>query len=82
MARNRRLNDLKNNDPGVASGGALGALGVLPTSGRYVLVSTAGNIVGQLLEDSSNVTYIVPVGMWPLAFKSITSATAVGFVIL
>lgn len=83
MAQNKRMATSYNvADPGVANGGALGALGVLPIPGRFVLVSTAGNIVGQLLEDTGDVTYLVPVGMTPLAFKSITSATAVGFVIL
>jgi hypothetical protein len=83
MAQNKRMATTMNPlDPGVANGGALGALGVLAIPGRYVLIGTAGNIVGQMLEDTGDVTYVFPVGMWPAAFKSVTSATAAGFIIL
>lgn len=83
MAQNKRMATSYNvADPGVANGGALGALGLLATPGRFVCIGTAGNIVGQLIEDTVDVTYVLPVGVWPLAFKSVTSATAAGFIIL
>lgn len=81
MATNRRFlaAPLSPQDPAVKTVQAIGAGSNL--DGRAVLVSTAGDIVGQLIEDTADQTYTVPVGIWPLAFKSITSATAVGKVL-
>lgn len=86
MAQNRRMTagingSASSTDPGVAFGGDIAA-GVLAIHSRAVLVGTAGNIVGQLVEDSADHTYPVPTGLTPLAFKSVTSATAVGVFIL
>lgn len=69
-------------DPGVAYGGSIATPGTLAIPSRAVLIGTAGNIVGQLVEDTADQTYTVPVGLWSLAFKSVTSATAVGVFIL
>lgn len=66
-------------DPATKFVATIGAASNL--DGRAVLVSTAGNIVGQLVDDTADQTYPVPVGLTPLAFKSITSATAVGVVL-
>lgn len=60
---------------------AIGA-GVLATTGRGLHVTTAGNIVGQLTGETVDVTENFEVGMFPHNFKSITSATAVGFILL
>jgi hypothetical protein len=49
-----------------------------------ILVGVAGNIVGKLLEDTSDITYPVTAGMNPLRFKTITESgtTATGLVVV
>lgn len=41
-----------------------------------LVVGTAGTVVGQLLDDEEDVSFKLAAGMWPLAFKSITSGPA------
>lgn len=57
-----------------------GSAQALSTSGRAIHIKTAGNIVGQLLEESVDVTEDYEIGWHCVAFKSITSSTAVGFI--
>lgn len=82
---NSRMTTPCGDDPGVGPGIILtgGALASLSggTHGRYVCISTAGNIVGQLYGETVDQTYVIPVGVWPMAFKSVTSSTAVGFIL-
>ncbi len=76
------INENENkNDPSNAARGPSVALGAatLAKDSRYVLVGTAGNIVGRLVGDTGDVTYPVPVGLHKMAFRTCTSATAVGF---
>lgn len=49
-----------------------------------ILVGVAGNIVGKLLDDASDITYPVQAGMNPLRFLSITESgtTATGLVVV
>ncbi len=56
-----------------------GALALDPT-GRAIHIATAGTITGKLLEETADVTETYEVGWHPVAFKSITSSTATGFV--
>lgn len=53
-------------------------------SATGILVGVAGNVVGQQLDDTGDITYPLPAGVSPLRFKSITQAgtTATGLVIL
>jgi len=60
-------------DPGVAGVAISGSAQTFNPTGRAILVETAGSVTGKLIQDSSDVTYTLPVGLWPLAFKSITS---------
>ncbi len=60
---------------------AIGAVNLAEDS-RWVLIGTAGNIVGRLVGDTADVTYVIPVGLWKMAFRSVTSATAVGFFLI
>lgn len=78
MAQNRRLGagTISSVDPGVAGVAITGAAQTLDPHGRAILVETAGSITGRLVEDSADVTYTLPVGLWPLAFKSITSVSS------
>lgn len=77
--RNENKNDPNNSARGPSV--AIGA-GTLPEDSRYVLIGTAGNIVGRLVGDTGDVTYVLPVGLHKMAFRSVTSATAVGFFLI
>jgi hypothetical protein len=84
MALNKRMTGLDTpNDPGVGPGLILtgGAQTVDPTS-RWIVVSTAGTITGQLVGDTVDVAYVLPVGVWKMAFKSVTSTTSLVGVLL
>jgi hypothetical protein len=50
---------------------------------RGVYIVGAGNIIGKLLEDTADRTFsgLVAGTVYPFAIKSITSATATGFVL-
>ncbi len=78
MALNRRTKHSPSAaiDPAVGSVAISGSAQTLNPTGRFILVSTAGTITGRLLDDSSDVTYILTVGIWPLAFKTITSVSS------
>ncbi len=56
-----------------------GALTLDPT-GRGLHVSTAGTITGKLLDDTADLTETYEVGWHPVAYRTITSSTAVGFI--
>ena len=56
-----------------------GGAQTLDPTARAVHITTAGNIVGKLLEESADVTETFEVGWHPCAFKTVTSATAAGF---
>lgn len=77
--KNENCNDTSNSARGPSV--AIGA-GTLAEDSRYVLVGTAGNIVGKLVGDTADVTYVLPVGLHKMAFRSVTSATAVGFFLM
>jgi hypothetical protein len=73
---NVRMTSQDNSDPGVGPGVVLaGGAQVFDPPGRYIIVSTAGTITGQLLGDTADVAYVLPVGVHKLAFKSKTSVT-------
>lgn len=80
MAQNSRMSaGLYPSDPAVGPGVVITAATsnlVLNPHGRYVVVSTAGTITGQLVGDTGDVAYVLPVGVHPLSFKSITSVTS------
>lgn len=63
-------------DPGVAGVAITGSAQTFDPCGRAILVETAGSVTGKLVEDSADVTYTLPVGLWPLAFRSITSVSS------
>jgi len=77
MATNRRMNVTDTNDSGTGPGQIVVAgAQVFDPPGRYIIVSTAGTITGQLIEDTADVIYVLPVGVHKLAFKSATSSSA------
>jgi hypothetical protein len=76
---NRRMAAPAATDPSVKRIAITGSAQSLDPSSRAVHITTAGNIVGKLLEESADVTETFEVGWHILAFKSVTSATAVGF---
>lgn len=61
---------------------AIGALTLNPPC-RAVYITGNGNIVGKLIGDSSDSTFsgLLTGAVYKFAFKSITSATATGFVL-
>ena len=67
---------------GAVKSTAISATTYDPT-GRGIYVTGAGEIVGKLLEDSADRTFsgLIVGTIYPLCFKSITSATATGFVL-
>jgi len=69
-------------DPGVGPGVVItGSAQTFDPPSRYVVVSTAGTITGRLQGDGADVAYVLPVGQFKMAFKSITSTTTlVGFI--
>lgn len=69
-------------DPGVGGVVITGSAQTFSPTGRWIIVSTAGSITGKLLEDAADVVYILPVGQWRMAFKSITSVTTLVGVVL
>lgn len=69
-------------DPAVAGVAITGAAQTFSPTGRAILVSTAGSFVGKLVKDSADVTYTLPVGIWPLAVRSITSVSSLAGVVL
>lgn len=77
MSLNKRLaTNSSPQDPAVGPGLVLtgGAQTVDPPS-RYIIVSTAGTITGRLRDDTGDVAYVLPVGVWPMEFISVTSTT-------
>lgn len=72
---NRRMaaGTLSSVDPGVKGVVITGGAQTFSPTGRAILVETAGSVTGQLLEDTADLTYTFTAGMWPVAFKSITS---------
>ncbi len=69
-------------DPAVGGVAITGSAQTFSPSGRGILVSTAGSFTGKLIRDTADVTYTLPVGLWPLAVKSITSVSSLAGVIL
>lgn len=78
--RNENCNDTSNSARGPSVAIANGI--TLTEDSRYVLVGTAGNIVGKLVGDAADVTYVLPVGLHKMAFRSVTTATAAGFFLM
>ena len=67
-------------DPGVGPGVVLANGITLTPPARYVTVSTAGTITGQVVGDTADVAYVLPVGQHKMALKSVTTLTTlVGF---
>lgn len=81
-SNNKRLNAISADDPGVAGVVITGSAQTLAIAGRAILVGVAGSITGRLVEDTADVVYPIPVGLWPLAFKSITSVSSLTGVII
>ncbi len=73
MSVNKRMNELAGGDPGVGPGVVVANAQTYDPPGRFIIVSTAGTITGQLVGDTGDVAYVLPVGVWPLAFKSCTT---------
>lgn len=83
MSMNRRMNEITPNDPGVKGVAITGSAQAFDPTGRAILVETAGTVTGRLIEDTADLAYVLPVGLHPLAFKSVTSVTGlVGKIIL
>lgn len=85
MALNKRMaaTNSRASDPGVAGVVITGATQTFDPTGRWILVTTAGSFTGRLVEDVADVVYALPVGLHPLAVRSITSvSTLAGVVIL
>lgn len=72
---NRRMQTIAADDPGVGPGTVVANGLTFNPPGRYIIVSTGGTILGQLVEDTADVAYVLPPGVWPLAFKSCTTVT-------
>lgn len=66
-------------DPSVSRTAISGGAQTLNPTARAVHVTTAGNIVGKLIGETADVTETFEVGWHPCAFRTVTSATAVGF---
>jgi hypothetical protein len=77
----KRQNTLLN--IGAVRSTAIAAATTYDPTGRGVYITGAGNIVGKLLEDTADRTFagLVAGQQYALCFKSITSATATGFVL-
>lgn len=60
-----------------------GAAQTLDPPGRGVLILATGNIVGKLIEDTTDRTFsgFIAGGEYDLCFKTITSATATGWIL-
>lgn len=52
--------------------------------GRALIVGTAGNITGRLVDDTADTVFPLPAGIHPMRFKLIkaTGTTATGLVVL
>lgn len=66
-------------DPSTKRTAISGGAQTLDPTARGVHVTTAGNIVGKLIEETVDITENFEVGWHPCAFRTVTSATAVGF---
>lgn len=66
-------------DPSVKRTAISGSAQTLNPTARGVHIKTAGEIVGKLIGETQDVTEYFEVGWHPCAFKTVTSATAVGF---
>lgn len=78
MATNRRMNVTDTNDSGVGPGQVVVAgAQTFDPPGRWIIVSTAGTITGQLVEDTADVAYVLPIGVHKLAFKSASSTATI-----
>lgn len=80
---NQRMNELTPSDPAIGAVAITGSTQNLATSARGLLITTTGNIAFTM-QDGSSVTWnSIPVGVYPLTVKSITTgATAAGYVLL
>jgi hypothetical protein len=58
------------------------APGVLATTGRGLFITTAGAITFVMQDGSTMALASIPVGVYNFTVRSITSAAAVGFVLL
>ncbi len=79
---NDRMTAQTPTDPAVAGVAITGSAQTFSPTGRAILVTTAGTVTGKLIRDTADVAYILPVGIWPLAFRSITSVSSLAGVIL
>jgi hypothetical protein len=79
---NTRMTNMTPTDPAVAGVAITGSAQTFNPTGRAILVSTAGSFTGKLIADSADVTYTLPLGIWPLAIKSITSVSSLAGVVL
>ena len=79
--QNTRIQGLPD-DPGVGPGVVItGSAQTFDPPSRYITVSTAGTLTGQLVGDTGDIAYVLPVGTHKYAFKSVTSTTSlVGFI--
>ena len=68
---------------GVKSTPITGTAQTLSPTGRGLFITGAGQIVGKLLEDETDRTFsgLLVGAEYSMCFKSITSATATGFVL-
>jgi hypothetical protein len=63
-------------DPGVGPGLVVANSQTYDPPSRYITVSTAGTLTGQLVGDTGDVAYVLPAGTHKLAFKSCTTITS------
>ncbi len=67
----------ESDDPGVGPGVIITGGGqTFSPAGRYIIVSTAGTVTGQLVGDTGDIAYVPPTGVHTLAIESITSVTS------
>lgn len=80
---NQRMNEITPTDPAVGAVAITGSSQTLSTSGRGLLITVTGDITFTM-QDGSSVTWAsIPVGVYPLTVKSITTgATCTGYVLL
>lgn len=70
------------NAPAVGCVAITGAEQVLATTGRKLVITTTGNITFKLQDNSTMTWSSIPVGVYEFTVRSITSATAAGYVML
>jgi hypothetical protein len=76
------VGERRGDDPAIGAVAITGSAQTLAVSGRGLLVTTTGNLVATM-QDGSSITWAsVPVNVYPLAIKAITSFTGAGYILV